>query len=158
MEFAYNFARNHPPCFDIFFGRGGGCSGSKPEDEPQLHQTQKFDLASSSFLLACLALCVNGYSAGASQCQIVCEMHVAQLLLSLSSPNAEQFNPLLRSCYFQNQWDLVTSSGSVHNNHDVGHSEQHSLRYSLYQYQQMHYIMHFIINFSYIFWRNLQIQ
>jgi hypothetical protein len=57
-----------------------------------LHQTEKKDqeflVGNALFQLECFALWVT--ETGPALCKIVCEMHAAQLLTALSSPNAQQ--------------------------------------------------------------------
>jgi hypothetical protein len=73
-----------------------GCVGSKPEHGPQLHQTQRDDQDSClcKFTLSARISCTRRkwILGWVVPCEIVCEMHVAQLLQTLSSLNAEHTN------------------------------------------------------------------
>lgn len=94
MHFGNNFTRNH--LGELIFMV---CPRNKHEHGPHLHQRGNMD--QSSWLWQCIlplritctvSKCILG---SVVPCETVCKMHVAQLLLTLSSPYAEQTNPFV---------------------------------------------------------------
>lgn len=108
MHFGDNFTRNHLGEF-IFMV----CPGNKHEHGPHLHQTGNMDQDCwllQGILPPRITCTVSKWIFGSVvPCETVCKTHVAQLLLTMSSPYAEQTNLFVVAKPFSK---LVNSRGS----------------------------------------------